>query len=390
MKWRRLVLFSLLLLWLLSGLLLTSSSPFKANSIQGVASPYLFSLARWEAVALWDRLGERVGQLYASPTPSPEDAVRLVEAYLRLGQEIQAIQFRLQRGEADPNLSERLSALHQEREAMRWEVQRAIERQMVQVMKAEGISLLPPLLFEFYAPPNILVVSPRERIVLKEAILLEPWLALETASEIERRVEGLGLSALVEELGGVATYPSLIPEGSSLEFAFSTIAHEWVHQYLFFHPLGRRYEASYEMTTINETVADMVGRELGARVLRLYGREPKKEVESPTGFSFNREMRQTRLAVDDYLAQGQVAEAERFMEERRQFLVQQGYALRRLNQAYFAFHGAYAESPASTSPVARLLRAVREQQPSLSSFLRVVSGISSYEELESLAAVPAH
>jgi hypothetical protein len=39
---------------------------------------------------------------------------------------------------------------------------------------------------------------------------------------------------------------------------------------------------------------------------------------------------------------GKVELAEEFMEERRQFFWKKGYHIRKLNQAYFAFHGAYA------------------------------------------------
>ena len=54
------------------------------------------------------------------------------------------------------------------------------------------------------------------------------------------------------------------------------------------------------------------------------------------------------------------------MEERRLLMVEHGYPIRVLNQAYFAFHGAYAESPASSSPIgaqgAPLSRAQRQRR----------------------------
>jgi len=55
-------------------------------------------------------------------------------------------------------------------------------------------------------------------------------------------------------------------------------------------------------------------------------------------------MRETRIRVDKLLAQGRIEEAEAYMEERRQEFVAHGYYIRKLNQAYFAFHGAYADT----------------------------------------------
>ena len=46
------------------------------------------------------------------------------------------------------------------------------------------------------------------------------------------------------------------------------------------------------------------------------------------------------------------------MEARREIFWQNGYAIRKLNQAYFAFYGAYADipgGPAGEDPVAERL-----------------------------------
>jgi hypothetical protein len=56
-----------------------------------------------------------------------------------------------------------------------------------------------------------------------------------------------------------------------------------------------------------------------------------------------------------------------------------GHRLRKLNQAYFAFHGTYAESPASLSPIGGQLKELRILVPSVGAFVRTVSGVSSYQ-----------
>ena len=76
-------------------------------------------------------------------------------------------------------------------------------------------------------------------------------------------------------------------------------------------------------------------------------------------------MRATRLVVDELLKQGKVDEAEAFMEARRLTFVENGYPLRVLNQAYFAFHGSYATGASSTDPIGPKLRQLRAQSATL-------------------------
>ena len=60
-------------------------------------------------------------------------------------------------------------------------------------------------------------------------------------------------------------------------------------------------------------------------------------------------MHKTRVNVDEMLADGKIDQAEDYMEARRQFFWENGYHIRKLNQAYFAFHGAYADTPGGTA-----------------------------------------
>jgi hypothetical protein len=97
-------------------------------------------------------------------------------------------------------------------------------------------------------------------------------------------------------------------------------------------------------------------------------------------------MRITRLRVDELLADGKVEEAEAYMKERRVLFVEQGYRLRKLNQAYFAFHGSYATNPSAANPIGGQLEWLRAQSPTLRAYLRQVSRFSSHEDL--LALLP--
>jgi hypothetical protein len=102
-------------------------------------------------------------------------------------------------------------------------------------------------------------------------------------------------------------------------------------------------------------------------------------------FDFRAEMHETRLATDALLAEGKIDEAETYMEARRIFFLQNGYLLRKLNQAYFSFYGAYADSPggaAGEDPVGPAVRALRAQSASLAEFVNRISWMTTFERLK--------
>ena len=76
-------------------------------------------------------------------------------------------------------------------------------------------------------------------------------------------------------------------------------------------------------------------------------------------FDFRAEMHKTRVNAERLLSEGKIDEAETYMELRRRFLWDNGYHIRKLNQAYFAFYGAYADQPggaAGEDPVGAAVR----------------------------------
>jgi hypothetical protein len=95
-------------------------------------------------------------------------------------------------------------------------------------------------------------------------------------------------------------------------------------------------------------------------------------------------MYQTRIQVDELLAEGKIDEAETYMEARRQVFWENGYLIRKLNQAYFAFHGAYADQPvgsAGEDPVGAAVRDLRARSASLIEFVKAVEKVKSFEQL---------
>ena len=66
--------------------------------------------------------------------------------------------------------------------------------------------------------------------------------------------------------------------------------------------------------------------------------------------------------------------------------VENGYLVRRINQAYFAFNGFYAFSAGSIDPIGPKLQELFEREGSPGAFLRVVRGITSRTELDQAVA----
>ncbi len=278
-----------------------------------------------------------------------------------------------------------------------------VQRQVAAALTDEGLGLSgltwPPVLMTMSPVPTMLIVSPRDRIEQVDQAALVPGLSTETKEEMENAVfDRLDESALVVPIGGLGIYPAMIAETNNMQWLAQVTAHEWTHHWLSFRPLGVRYLETAELRVINETVASLVDREMGEKVMaRSYPEllapaitplspRPVEAADAPS-FDFSAEMAETRNTVDRMLAAGEIEAAEAYMEQRRQVFVNNGYLLRKLNQAYFAFYGGYAAEPggaSGASPIGPMLREIREASPSLRAFLVSVGRIDSYEALVEL------
>jgi hypothetical protein len=288
--------------------------------------------------------------------------------------------------EAIAALRRQWEAAHGRAQALRPLAEAILSEQLGVILAHEGLALLgqpiPPVQIRLTAMPNLLVLSPREHIALITSFPLRADLTADEMDRLERRVDGqLNLSSLVVPLGGLAFYPAMIMEATGLPELTEIIAHEWTHHWLFMGPLGWFYDRP-EARTINETVADLAGKAMGrAWLARFYPEDlpspPADAAPAPApperpAFDFGRELAKTRTVVERLLAQGEVRRAELYMEARRRVFVAHGYALRKLNQAYFAFYGAYAAEEGAAGaedPIGPRVRRLWAQSPSLRAFL---------------------
>jgi hypothetical protein len=255
---------------------------------------------------------------------------------------------------------------------------------------------LPPVLFHITPLPYNLVISPRNKIQQDATISLVPDLSVEQQIALENQVDSeLNVSSLVVPVGGIGSYPTMVMRTTDLDWLSDTIAHEWTHNWLTLRPLGLNYDTTPELRTMNETTASIAGHEIASLVLKRYYPErvavsDLQDVSLSIGpvradFNFNTEMHITRVHVDELLTHGKITEAETYMEQRRQFFWQNGYAIRKINQAYFAFYGAYADTPggpAGEDPVGPAVRALRDQSATLTDFLKTIAQMTSFQQLQ--------
>ncbi|MFC2055952.1 hypothetical protein ACFLTO_00040 [Chloroflexota bacterium] len=393
------IILSLLLVCFLNGD--CASSHNLDARLKSIVKPHVFSIAGWELGAI----PQEISQWFLGRQEEVEDEVQVVTEYFTSIERIKTLKSEIEAANVGSGenalalLEDELNRLQEQKISLADTVERIIEKQIRDILTELGIFnptievkvSFPPVNFKLEKLPCLLVISPRDRIESTRKITLKPSLMLKEKEDIEARVDELGVSSLVVELGGIATYPTLVDNEASLRSIIDITTEEWLHQYLILKPLGFRYlldltglSRNYEIATMNETLAGMGSKEIGSMVYEKYYSEYENganQTPEPE-FDFNREMREIRKTVDAYLTQGEIEQAEEFMEQKRQYLASMGYYIRKLNQAYFAFHGTYADRPAFISPIGLELKELRSQSASLKDFLNTVAAMTSRQELK--------
>jgi len=378
------------------------------SHLNDIIGSYRFSIARWEIEALSYEIEDFI---FGGEDVTADDSPLVLE-YFSLSQQIGDIEWQMEFGglQADEikALKEEMTALQAQKNGIEDSVEKVIEQQIRKTLAQMGIYnpldsqlnldiSFPPVNFELEQPPHLLIVSPRESIERIKEIPLVQDITMEEREEIEAAIDELGVSSIVVGLGGMATYPSFVIDTAGLQFTINVAIEEWLHQYLFFRPLGFLYAMhltgafpNSDIAVMNETLVGIVRDEIGSVLYQKYYQPYLEEAAQAAAlsqseeeeFDFYKEMREIRLAVDDYLAQGEAEEAEAFMEEKRLFLASKGYYIRRLNQAYFAFYGTYAASPTSVNPIGTELKTLREQTDSLAEYLNTVAAMNNRQDLQ--------
>ena len=408
---------SLVLLLMLILLVGSNVSPINpSDQVRQYTRIMEFDYVSWTVDALLLKLGQASLSVPHYLTDDEQHAV--VKNYLQLVQDIDQAEHEVELIYADPKITDKepqlkpwqdqLTELRSKRSLLGPTAEEIFQKQVSEILDEFGLGVagqpLPPVLFHTTPLPYALIISPRDVIRQDDNISLDPNLTLDQMVALEKQVEtALNVSALVSPIGGIGIYPTMVMSTTNLPWLGEVVSHEWTHNYLFLRPLGLNYFISGQLRTMNETTANIVGKEVSQELIRRFypeylpkpqptpsptpqGQKTPVPTPEPQGFQFNKEMRITRVTVDQMLKDGKIEEAEAYMEARRQVFWDNGYLIRRLNQAYFAFNGAYADSPgggaAGTDPVGPAVVELRSRSKSLADFLQKISQMTTFEQLK--------
>ena len=401
---RRFIARLLIFLFLLFGLGATSTPPKHALLVElnRLTARDQFDFVDWEIQAIAGEIKRRW-----SPPLLPDNELEqhlLVQTFLNQEQYLAELEDELNKlyvTSAAPiedvtTLSQALAINKASQDAMLPQVETILAQQVEAILKEEGFTktgpVFPPVAFRLIEPPTALILSPRRHIEKQQFLALKPGLDHNRRAEIERTLDQRGdISSYITDIGGLGSYPTMVITHAFLPYLIDVIAHEWTHNYLFTFPtnIAWGYQTYPRLATINETTASLVGGEISRKVILRFYPDWVDQLPPVDGAGqlipqkpseFHSTMRHTRQQVDRLLAEGRIEEAEEFMETERLKLVAKGYNLRKLNQAYFAFHGAYTLSPGSIDPTGPQIRQLRASSPSLKAFLDRVGWLNSYED----------
>ncbi len=403
----------------LAAILLVQSSSPPVNQLERIRASTRaieFDYVSWTLDAIGVKIGQSALGL-ESYLPLASQGQTVLD-YLQLVSKIQQVESAIRDIYADPNvtnpqetsndLSQQLASFRQQQKLLEPLAEGVLESQISTVAAEMGLTFagqpIPPVSFQLSEPPNALIVSPRDVIRQDADISISPNLTIDQITQLEDTVDrSVNVSSLVVGIGGIGVYPTMVMQTTDINWLAEVVSHEWTHNFLTLRPLGASYLSNPELRTMNETTASIAGKEIGRAVVARYypdllppppppaQQTPSQEPSTPPAFDFNAEMRETRVTVDKLLADGKIDEAEAYMEQRRVFFWDHGYHIRKINQAYFAFYGAYADQPggaAGTDPVGTAVRTLRADSPSLAQFVRRISWMWSFEQLQKAIQSP--
>ena len=368
--------------------------------------PYRFSLTGWVVTTLIDHLTPSLVLRDPLMDLSQGERVTKVEEYFLL---VEQARERLRQIEQEENqtrekiLQRELSNIQERKGELENKVEEILQDQVRGVLKAQGINhpwfgtlplriFFPPVNVEIDPAPYLMVISPRDRIIPISQIILRPEINWDIAAELESQIEDkFNVSSLVTgRLSGLSTFPIMIADDRDLRTAIRTIADEWTHHFMFFAPLGRALAFdfyNFDLRTVNESIACIVAEEISDMVIKkYYGHiidEQEIRARNERRDKFHSELRQIMEVVEEYLSRGKIDEAEEFMEASRIDLVEKGFYVRKLNQAFFARRAPYISTPVIINPLAERVKEIREESRDLGEFLGKMSRVKEPSELES-------
>ncbi len=269
-----------------------------------------FNLVIWEVNHFPKKWANKILKSISPGSKNKDSENQLVLKYIQLNRQINKLD------SSNFNLK---STIH-ERDLITNEVEEIIESRINKVLAEKNLATwgkitFPPVDINLGDTPNVLITSPRNKIFRLNDVLINPNISDEESDMLEKSImREENLSALVSKIGGIATYPSAIPHGVSLNKILTITAHEWFHHYAFFHPLGQNMHNSNSLKTLNETIATLFGEEIANlakdSIESNFELAQTPKIQTPNKFDFNYEMKITRLETESRLAKNKIADAE--------------------------------------------------------------------------------
>jgi hypothetical protein len=403
-------------MWPASGL---TRQGYYETRLGALSGPQSFSLTLWTVGAVGGKVKESVSAI-GGGRASADEKKRTLTEFFASADEANDLEGQIRdltsRGVVSDNpalaeLEQRLSDLRRRRAQQSVLVESLLEEQVQSILKQQDLALLevgrfflPPVFFKLIDLPHVLIVAHRDRFEMRTQVAIRRAITSEDTEALEAAVDrDLGVSSLLVPIGGYSTYPTMIAGTAPFDFVVGAVTHEWCHIYMMFKPLGAAYGRDGDVTAMNETVCSIFGDDAAALVREtFYGAEkrprpwqatptptpaatqPPPKRDEPQGFNANRELRRIYLAAEERLKANDIAGAEQIMEDGRAYLAENGVYIRKLNQAFFAFYGSYAEGPEAIRPdfIGDDLRELRRRSASLRDFFETVAQMSSYGDLK--------
>jgi len=225
----------------------------KVGQVAGLVRAHLFAYDDWMIDAL--ALKVNYASLAIPRYLTIEQQRKVVLDHLNLISRINRLSYEITLVYSDPNIDDPVTASAEKRaeldqllarEKQSGPVAEAIFQQQMQfILNEAGLNTagqtLPPVLYRITPLPYALIVSPRDVIRQDANISLTPGLTLEERIEIEDKVsQSTGDSTLIEGIGGVGVYPTMVMSTTDINWLAEVVAHDWAHNYLTLRPLGLR------------------------------------------------------------------------------------------------------------------------------------------------------
>ena len=223
-------------------LVLPSGDRLHITPALDVASEHVFSLVQWHITNFFGKWGHLLREAVPGQKPLRDERLAIIDEYLQTSRlaekEERLIEGRIARAGGASSAKgavisrEYFDELLDLQRGLRPKAEEGVESELSAVLLTQGFGwwgnvLFPPVDIRFGHLPTIIVTSRRDKIARLERLLLRPELEYIERGRLEDALlEEHDLSAIVGNLAGLSTYPTLVADTDSLRSVLRTAAHE--------------------------------------------------------------------------------------------------------------------------------------------------------------------